>query len=302
MRSINQLIIIFALLGFSNADAALNAFIDPLYWQATETLDWVHTNNLQTPHLVIGFKGMNYHYDPGVRFGIGSEGDIDTKWYFTTFHTRDSDRAKGNLTTGFLGGRISQTIPETIFYQSGQARYQIYYNIFDAQIGKHFDAYPHVMLRPIIGLKAGTIHQTVNTSFHGDILSITEHVKNDFKGIGPKAGLEANIVLWEHNALRFSVLADVEMAAMWGHWNITDHEKTSTQGSVTVYVNPRNFGALEMQGILGAAFDYKNLSASVSYEMNDWFNQCQIFDDETGTQNNDLVLQGLTVSFVYKFL
>ncbi|MEO7045896.1 MAG: hypothetical protein ABI091_11365, partial [Ferruginibacter sp.] len=75
----------------------------------------------------------------------------------------------------------------------------------------------------------------------------------------------------------------------------------SSGGSVNVNVAPRNYGALGMQGMLGANVTYKNVSAKLSYEISDWFNQCQIFDDETGTQNNDLVLQGLTLSFAYKF-
>ena len=37
------------------------------------------------------------------------------------------------------------------------------------------------------------------------------------------------------------------------------------------------------------------------YEINDWLNQCQIFDDATGPHNNDLILQGLTVSFGCSF-
>lgn len=36
------------------------------------------------------------------------------------------------------------------------------------------------------------------------------------------------------------------------------------------------------------------------YEINDWFEQFQIFDDATGAHNNDLILQGLTVQLAYR--
>lgn len=234
MRFINQFIILFGLCYFCEAYANYSVFVDPLYWKATETLDWLHTNNLNPSNVVIGFKGINYHYDPGVRVGLAYEGDIDTKLYFTSFSTHTSDSASGNLTTGLLGGRISQTIPETIFYQTGQAHFNINLNTLDGQIGKRLDLTNHLMLRPTIGLKAGVIHQEFRTRFQGQVLSISEIIKSNFKGIGPKAGIDADILFWRQNAIRYSIVANVEMAYMWGHWNITDHETTSTNGSVNV--------------------------------------------------------------------
>lgn len=300
MRYINQLIILSGLLLSSGAHAAYEIFVAPLYWRATETLDWVHTNNLNPSNLVIGYKGVRYDFEPGIRFGISYEADWDTKLYFTKFDTRGTDSASGNLTTGFLGGRLSQTIPATIFYQTGQADFRINFNMLDWNVGKHFDVTDSVMLRPLIGLEAGIINQTFNTSFQGATLSITESVKNNFKGIGPKAGIETNLVFWRANDVRASLAAGFAASYLLGHWNITDLEQTSSGGSVTVNVADRNFGALGMQGVIGASLDYKNFSATLGYEISDWFDQCQIFDDETGTQNNDLVLQGLTLNLVYR--
>lgn len=39
----------------------------------------------------------------------------------------------------------------------------------------------------------------------------------------------------------------------------------------------------------------------VAYEVSDWFNQYQVFDNTTGARNNDLVLQGLTVGLNYRW-
>lgn len=60
-------------------------------------------------------------------------------------------------------------------------------------------------------------------------------------------------------------------------------------------------GALAFQAIVGLNLKYRNWSATVGYELNDWLNQCQIFDDATGTHNNDLLLQGLIFRAMFGF-
>jgi hypothetical protein len=301
MRHFNQFIILSGLLLSTSAYARYEIFVDPLYWRATETLDWLHTNNLNSTNLAVGFKGISFNAGPGIRFGFGYEGRWDTKLYFTKLDSTGSSSATGNLTTGFAGGRLTQTIPFSTFYQIGQENARINFNMLDWNIGKHFDVTENVMLRPLIGLEAGVINQTINTSFQGQIISITETVKNNFKGIGPKAGIETDLVFWRKNDVRFSLIGDLEASYLWGHWDVTDNTLTSNGGTVSVNVAPRNVGAVGMQGLIGASASYKNVSVKLSYEISDWLNQCQIFDDETGTQNNDLVLQGLTLSLVYQF-
>jgi hypothetical protein len=301
MRYFSQLIILSCFLFSSSAYAVYEVFLEPLYWRATETLDWMHSNNLASPNLAIGFQSIRYDFNPGFRVGFGYEGNWDTKLYFTKFDTKGTDSANGNLTTEFIGGRLSQTIPATTFYQSGQADFHINFNMLDWNLGKHFDITDSLILRPLIGLEGGVINQTFNTSFQGQALSISESVKNNFRGIGPKVGIETSLILWRANDFQYSLVANVETSYLMGHWHITDVEKTSTSGSVTVNVADRNFGAVGIQGMIGANVNYKNFSMKLGYEISDWLNQCQIFDDETGTQNNDLVLQGLTLRFSYKF-
>lgn len=301
MRYFYQLIILSCLLFSSSAFATYEFFVEPLYWRATETLDWVHSNNLGSPNLDIGYQSVTYHFAPGFRVGLGYEGNWDTKLYFTKFNDKGTDSTTGNLTTGFLGGRLSQTLPATIFYQSGQADFRVHFNMLDWNIGKHFDVTKSLMIRPLVGIEAGIINQTFDTSFQGQTLSITENIKNNFRGIGPKIGVESSLIFGSVKDFQYGLVADLETSYMWGAWNITDIETTSVGGSVVVNVADRNFGALGVQGMIGANFIYKNFAVKVGYEISDWFDQCQIFDDETGTQNNDLVLQGLTLGFSYKF-
>ncbi|HSW71370.1 MAG TPA: hypothetical protein VLH77_05265 [Gammaproteobacteria bacterium] len=60
-------------------------------------------------------------------------------------------------------------------------------------------------------------------------------------------------------------------------------------------------GALSFQAKVGANFDYKKFSMSLTYEMTDWLNQLQIYDDNTGTHTNDMTLQGLSFKLAYAF-
>jgi hypothetical protein len=300
MRYFPRLLILFCLLYSTSAFAAYDTFIEPLYWRATETFDWVHTNNLTPPNLVIGFKAVTYNFKPGVRVGIGYNGNVDMKLYYTGYYTSATDSASGNLTTGFLGGRLTQTAPTT-FYQTAQADYHINFNMIDWDIGKHFSVTDSLMLRPLVGLEGGVINQTFNTNFQNAILSMSDHVTNDFQGIGPKMGIESSLIIWSNYTYRYGLVADFETSYLWGRWKINEITTTNTSKSVLVNIANRNFGSLGLQGMLGVSFTHKNFNAKLGYEISDWLNQCQFFSDETGTQNNDLVLQGLTLSLNYKF-
>ena len=69
----------------------------------------------------------------------------------------------------------------------------------------------------------------------------------------------------------------------------------------------RNFGAVMLQALLGFGWDFnfdKNRShfaLKVSYEIQDWLNQFQVFTNFAGTANSDLILQGLTADLRFDF-
>lgn len=63
----------------------------------------------------------------------------------------------------------------------------------------------------------------------------------------------------------------------------------------------RYLGAAVIQGLVGFSLDYNKFMLKLGYEISDWFNQCQIFNNTAVVQNNDLVLQGLTLKLTYVF-
>lgn len=282
---------------FSSKVSAIDVFLDALYWRATETIDWALTNDVSTPHQNIAYKTISFNYDPGFRIGLDYKGNWDAKIYYTKFYTKASQSASGNLVSTFLGGKLLQG---NNFFQTGQVNFTIDLSLCDVDFSKCCYLTDNLMLRPVIGLKAGRINQHIVTSFQGPI-SVFEMVKNNFRGIGPKAGIESNWIFCRNNGYQFSLFSDFTTSYLWGRWNIRDVANDNTLATVLTKVGRRNLGAFTLQGILGIKLDYQCLSMKLGYEIADWFNQYQVLDDGTGAHNNNLVLQGLTLRLSYDF-
>lgn len=304
MQLKNRFLILFSLFVVSSAHA-YEISIAPLYWRASEGVDWELSNNLNSANQNIAYRSYAFNYAPGIRVGMyWDKKTWNTEIYYTHFYTTTSDSAAGNLTSTFLGGKMTQsnTLNPSLnfFYQTGQASMTINYNIFDWNVGKNFHPTETLTLRPLIGLEGGGIYQTINSHFQGNV-SVTENIKNNFLGLGPKAGIDANLVLFHSNNTAYSIVTNLATSYLWGRWNISDNLYANTGSTTNIHTSSRNFAALAFQGLLGFKFTRDNFAVKLSYEINDWLNQCQIFDDATGAHNNDLYLQGFTLSFSYAF-
>jgi hypothetical protein len=295
-----RLIISCCLFIASNA-YAFDAFVDALYWRATETADWALTNNLSPTNQVINLQTIAFDFKPGFRVGVGHQGEWDTKLYYTYYYTHATDSVTGNVVSGFLGGKIVQTPGGGIFfYTAGQVDFSINFQMLDYDLGKRFYVSKALVLRPVIGVRAGRIKQNINTSFQGAV-SVNENVINNFKGIGPKAAIESKWILRNCNDYKLSIFADFTSSFMWGSWYISDAVHDTADTTLYISVGSRHMGAFALQGFMGLDFDYKHLTMKLGYEVADWFDQYQVLDDGTGAHNTDLVLQGITLRLSYCF-
>jgi hypothetical protein len=284
---------------FSSNLYAFNFFVDALYWRATETIDWVLVNNKIPLNEHVTYNTMDFEFDPGFRIGVGYDGEEwDAQFYYTKYYTRKNSSAFGNLTSAFLAGKIIQP-PNTVFYfQSGQVDFAINYNMFDFDLGKRFDITDSIMLRPLVGITGGWIDQTIDNAFQGEFI-ITENMKNNFTGAGPKMGVEGNITFLQRDNYLLNFFAEFSTSFLWGNWDIEDVLHKNNLNTIYVDLGNRHFGSLLFHGLVGVDFEYKDLAVKLGYEINDWFDQFQIFDDATGAHNNDLILQGATLRVVY---
>ncbi len=288
---------------------ALEFFGDVLYWQATEPVDWAMNTNASSTDQWVAFKTLNFDFATGFRVGAGLECDWGAKLYYTRFYTDTEQTTAGNVTPNFLGSRLwvnEQTTPS--YFQSGDIRAAIDYNVLDLDFGKSFCPSESWQLRPVLGLRGAWINQEFDTEYRGTWsgagVSSDEHIDNDFWGIGPKLGVENTLNLWCGQECKVDLTMNFYTAYLLGFWTINDVTiNTSNQGVSTqvIPIDNRHFGALTFQAMIGLHFNYRNWNATAGYEFNDWLNQCQIFDDATGPHNNDLIVQGLSVRVSYSY-
>jgi len=213
---------------------------------------------------------------------------------YTRFFTQANASTTGHVTSAFLNGKLAEAI-----YQAGQVNFTIDFNMFDADLSKRFYASKAITLRPLIGLRGGWINQSVNTAFQGQI-DVTEQVKNNFTGFGPKTGIESTWDFYNANDYQLSILSNFTTSYLWGSWDISDVLYGSNSITFDTNVGKRDLGAFTIQGMMGINLDYKHFSVKFGYEIADWFNQYQVLDDASGGHNNDLVLQGITLGLTYR--
>jgi hypothetical protein len=298
MRYLYRILILVCLF-FSTGAYALTAFVEPLYWQVSEADDWAYLNNNNSSTQLITYKTISFNYKPGLRLGVSREGAWDTSFYYTNYYTNAKDSATGNVVSSYMGATLAKP-SSGYFYNAGQVNFSIHYNIADWDVSKRFKVNEWLGLRPLVGLEGGCINQTINSSFQGTV-STSEDITNKFMGLGPKLGLETQLSFLRRQDYKLSLIALFATSYLMGHWTIKDNVFTTNPTAHNVNVPSRNMGALAFQSKLGANLAYKKFSMSLTYEMNDWINQFQIYDDNTGTHTNDLTLQGLSFKLSYNF-
>jgi len=79
--------------------------------------------------------------------------------------------------------------------------------MFDWELGRSYWISKNLSLRPFFGIKGGWINQSINGTYYNLIINNvltnnlgTEHLKNNFWGIGPLGGINTN---WRIDSFRF---------------------------------------------------------------------------------------------------
>jgi hypothetical protein len=240
-------------------------------------------------------------WDPGFRVGAGLTNENtcwDSQLSYTYFRTRARNKTRGDqIQSAYFGG---DKLSDLGFFQEASIDTEIHYNVLDWGLGRRFCPTECIGLRPMIGVRGGWINQSFRTKWKKtvdlfDILVIPilaeENLRNNFWGVGPQGGVEGKWSL----AGGFHVVGELIGAFLWGSWRITDQFIDSFDTRIEVLVADRDFGAVALFGFLGLGYEYACFSLKVGYEIQDWFNQYQVFDNATGGQNGDFILQGLKV-------
>lgn len=194
----------------------LSGQIDFLWWQAnsegtalgyTEEYNTSGSTNIaitDTTHV----KELKFKYDPGFRVGLGyycpsNCWDIALNW--THFHTKAYAEGVSDLNDfGPNGGELFYSYwinTFGLFPTEQKARWSLDMDLIDLEFAQKFYVNHCFTLRPFIALRVARIDQHYHTVAYSDSPLLVESfnadmtAKNDFRGFGPRVGVDIDIHL-----------------------------------------------------------------------------------------------------------
>jgi hypothetical protein len=305
---------------------SFDCFASLLVWTAREVgadcwAEVITSTGLESSN---DLKQVHFDWDPGFRVGIGYGMEYDqwdTQLYFTWFHTSGHDQVSstpGSVHSTFMGNfYVDNSKGAGISgpsYQSATIDWKIHFNMFDWELGRNFLVSKSLALRPLIGVKGGWIHQSIDSTWHNADLSGTEfyskgeeNLKNNFWGIGPSAGINMRWDLLTRPCHLFYLFGDFSGALMWGHWSFDDAFSNDIGQQVIVDLQDINSGASMVRTWMGFGWNTYfsdnrySFSVRLGYETQFWLNQLQFYSFIGGRLDTTLTLQGGTLEFSFDF-
>lgn len=290
----------------------INIFADALYWYTNETLDWAFTLTSNQKSVQTAYKTLSFDWAPGFSIGLGynlEHDQWDTKARYTWFQSKATDHVNESVTPAFFASRLSFLEP----FASGKVSLNLHYNMFDWDLARNFLVSKYLFFRPSIGLKGGWITQTIDTDWiisnflFPTASTASENLKQKFHGVGPKGGVTGKWCFGNIRSHFFSFIGQIEAGYLWGHWSIRDNFIDNLSTVINVETLNRNFGSFVLHSFIGFGWDCNfnhdrsHFRIKLGYEIEDWFNHLQIFSDASGSQNNNLILQGFNFGLYFNY-
>ena len=296
------------------------ASADFLAWYASEEVAsiWADVVTIGNNTSSWGAPGFNFKWDCGFRIGLGrhfANDSWDSAIYWTWFFTdaRHSLFSSAEVTIGpefyaaFLNGDARDETPRKM-----SAKWSLFFNMFDWELGSSHWVSKAVFLRPFIGIKGGWINQLIQAKYYDLIVDEVatgnwgkEHLKNNFWGIGPLGGINSKWKVCDCGSYFFNLFGDFSMAGMWGTWICSDVYKNTLSETSSVNTKNSNLGTLMFKGFMGMGWDASkgkvHFSAKIGYEMQLWLNQLRIATFQLQRLHSDITLQGLTFHCQFDF-
>lgn len=260
--------------------------------------------------------GFNFKWDYGFRIGVGYDLPYD-KWdtalYWTWFRTDNKHtipfKPNATISPEFFAAYLSGDAP-----QSMSAKWSILLNMFDWELGWSYWISKNLFLRPFLGVKSGWINQSIHGQYYNLTIdhvltnnSGSEHVKNNFWGIGPLGGVNSKWRIHNFGSNFLDLFGDFSIATMWGTWISSDEYKNTSPKTSSVNMKDSTLGALMFQGFMGIEWsadfnaDKSHFAIKLGYEMQIWLNQLRLATFQLQRLHNDLTLQGVTFNCRFNF-
>ena len=287
---------------------------DALYWKMFEGgTEYVYTDinreiALPALQLVSGkSKQIDFNWNWGYRVGAAYVFPSNC-WGLYLNYTSVRNKGSSAVTRSPGGNLIplylTYTLPQA---NEAQSHWKIDFSSLDLELGRSFFLSQYLNVRTHIGLKGARINQNVNAHYVDieDELDSTVTVKNDFQGVGLRAGFDSQWFLKGH----FSLFLDASASILWGRFHVRYIENAifpafPALGDLNDHIR---FMVPAAQGMLGFGWETSinsryYLAFKAGYETQYWWRQNQIPHDE-GTIvfpygkriADDLSMHGLTL-------
>jgi hypothetical protein len=179
------------------------------------TADWLYWRARQEGMEYAIGRSIQFDYTSGFRVGLGvhlpKEG-WDIYANYTQITPEHSNNFHGQTFPLFL-------YQATQFVQDSHAHWKIAFQSVDLELGRAYFLSSSLSFRPYFGLKGGWIDQHAKIVYRGGFIpegqAFSIHLKNDFKGAGPRVGLQ----LYWHLGAGFSLFSDMAAAFLIGPLN-----------------------------------------------------------------------------------
>ncbi len=268
-------------------------------------------------------QNIRFDWDSGFRVGVGYRIPHD-KWEITANWTRFTTDASGHTSASSSvlfpewATEISSGAPGAISSMSGKWNMRL--NILDGEMGRYFMVTRWLALKPHFGIRGAWIKQTYKTNLDGGFAAlpaltavITDHlkIKNDFKGVGLRGGLDSEWTLYE----RLSIYGNAAYSLIYGNFSLNQHEQRQLAGAAvlsTVNNVHNSFQQIVSIGELAIGLRWDHtfcnewvaLRLQAGWEFNAYFGQNQFAHFGTGmasplsfvANNDDLTIQGFVLS------
>lgn len=307
------LLLLISLSPLAASAASVQSFIDVLAWRASESSSaWVTTiSPLLNPNLTpatannVTWNYLNFNTQAGLKAGIlyaPEDNYIDTKFYWTYFPTGSSQNIPvGNHVLASLFFSGSAFLSGDVFF-GAYAKWQLVMNMFDLEVSHHFKPTPSLTLTPKLGIKGGSINQSINIDWNAVLYHASENATNNFTGIGPSFGLNAKWNAWQN----FNIVGDVSTAFMYGRWNegnvynrpaFTVLFLTTPPITNITSMSQSKLGTMMMDYYFGLEWVHQGrskVSFNLGYEMQYWAGQLRWLAVQQFPVLGDLTIQGAT--------
>jgi hypothetical protein len=251
----------------------------------------------------------HFNWAPGFRVGAGYHLEHDAwDWHvnFTWLHAHALNSAHRPKQGSLFPQKGFNSIARA---ENMHSHWHVHYYVLDLEVGRRYFVSKYLALRPQFGIESAWICQRRRYHISEQRTSRAENIygKNNFWGIGPRAGCEGAWYFKRH----FSLIGALAGALQWGRFKDSLSETRLTPREKRKIASVAgNFHRLvpNVQMALGLGWEstindeQNHLTICLSYEFQYWWRQNQ-FLNGVGFQREsmDLSINGATLNARFDF-